>query len=255
MGNYRNITVNFWNDSKIDDCFTPEDKYFYLYLLTNPHTNISGCYEISNKQIERETGYNETTVKYLINRMHVYHGVIDYSEETKEVYIYNWYKYNWTTSPKVQQSCRYFADLIKNKSFKRDMELLIDRYFQKRKEAKEKTVTDTVTVTDTEGMDTVSIPYEAPVEEEKTDKPKKHKYGEFQNVLLTEDEHGKLINDGLELMIETLSEAKARMGYKYKSDYLACKAWARRDKEAGRPAMPAAVKNSWMDSYGAGDQT
>ena len=58
MAFYRNISINFWTDSKIDDDFTPEDKYFYLYLLTNPHTNICGCYEISMKQMERETGYN-----------------------------------------------------------------------------------------------------------------------------------------------------------------------------------------------------
>ena len=67
MAVFRTISNSFWTDSKVDDTFTPEDKDFYLYLLTNPHTNICGCYEISNKQMSRETGYNEDTIKRLIS--------------------------------------------------------------------------------------------------------------------------------------------------------------------------------------------
>ena len=67
MATFRSIHLTFWTDSKVDDDFTPEDKYFYLYLLTNPHTNLCGCYEISTKQMIRETGYNEDTVKALLN--------------------------------------------------------------------------------------------------------------------------------------------------------------------------------------------
>ena len=51
MALYRTIQISFWTDTKIVDDFTPEDKYFYLYLFTNPHTNLSGCYEISKNQM------------------------------------------------------------------------------------------------------------------------------------------------------------------------------------------------------------
>lgn len=76
MKNYRNVSQSFWTDSKIDDCFTPEEKYFMLYLLTNPHTSVCGCYEISMKQMERETGYNTDTVLRLIQRMQEKHKVM-----------------------------------------------------------------------------------------------------------------------------------------------------------------------------------
>ena len=33
MAIYRNVSMNFWTDSKVDDEFTPEEKYFMLYLL------------------------------------------------------------------------------------------------------------------------------------------------------------------------------------------------------------------------------
>jgi hypothetical protein len=119
MANYRNISISFWTDSKVDDDFTPEDKYFYLYLLTNPHTNICGCYEISMKQMERETGYNTDTIKRLLQRMENQHKVIQYSQETKEVLILNWCKYNWTDSAKVKSAVGKVAIHIKSEQFKR----------------------------------------------------------------------------------------------------------------------------------------
>ena len=47
MASYRNISMDFWTDSKVVDDFTPEDRYIYLYCMTNPHTNLCGCYEVS----------------------------------------------------------------------------------------------------------------------------------------------------------------------------------------------------------------
>lgn len=130
MAYYRTISLSFWTDSKVDDNFTPEDKYFYLYLLTNPHTNICGCYEISHKQMERETGYNLDTVKRLLGRMEKEHRVIAYSVETKEVLILNWHKYNWTRSEKVLKSVRETAQYIKNSSFKEFIEKIIENPLQ-----------------------------------------------------------------------------------------------------------------------------
>ena len=45
MAIFRNVNMSFWTDTKIADDFTPEDKYFMLYALTNQYTNIIGCYE------------------------------------------------------------------------------------------------------------------------------------------------------------------------------------------------------------------
>ena len=64
-------------------------------------------------------------------------------------------------------------------------------------------------------------------------KPTKHKYGEFRNVLLTDDEVVKLqekFPHDWTQRIENLSEGIARKGYKYKSHYLAILNWAKKDK-------------------------
>ena len=101
MASYRNISMDFWTDSKVVDDFTPEDRYIYLYCMTNPHTNLCGCYEVSIKQIANETGYNNDSVERLLKRLDSAHNVIRYSAQTKELLILNWCRYNWSTSEKL----------------------------------------------------------------------------------------------------------------------------------------------------------
>ena len=194
MANYRNISINFWADSKVDDEFTPEDKYFYLYLLTNPHTNICGCYEISMKQMERETGYNTDTVTRLLNRMQDTHNVIRYCKETREVLITNWYKYNWSKSENVKKAVIAVLEHIKNSAFKL---YVMDRvciwYRYHIEPSVTDTVTDTVTVSETvSDTETVSENRYRDIEPAK---PQKHKFGEFNHVLLTDAEYTKLCDD------------------------------------------------------------
>lgn len=183
MAFYRNISINFWTDSKIDDDFTPEDKYFYLYLLTNPHTNICGCYEISMKQMERETGYNEDTIKRLINRMERIHKVIRYDSITKEVLIINWSKYNWSASAKVEKAIAKVADRIKSVKFKNFLLSLINNNISNTDIQYTVTETETETAVDTATatgfMHSVSIPYaydtdtvsNAPTKKKRFEKP------------------------------------------------------------------------------------
>lgn len=118
MAIYRTVHMSFWTDTKVDDDFTQEDKYFYLYLLTNPHTNLCGCYEISMGQMVRETGYNEDTVKRLLQRMETVHGVIQYDPKTKEIYIPRWGKYNWVNSKDTDKGIAKAASLIKSERFR-----------------------------------------------------------------------------------------------------------------------------------------
>ena len=118
MAIYRNISLSFWTDAKVDDSFTPEDKYMFLYLLTNPYTNLCGCYEISTKQISHQTGYNEDSVTRILNRLERTHDVIRYNNETKEILILNWGKYNWTKSDKLVKPIKGAIDKIKHTPFR-----------------------------------------------------------------------------------------------------------------------------------------
>ena len=66
--------------------------------------------------------------------------------------------------------------------------------------------------------------------------PRKHKYGEYKNVLLTDDELNKLKADYADYLdrIERLSSYIASTGKTYKSHYATIRNWARADAEKGR---------------------
>ena len=119
MAIYRMVSMSFWTDNKIIDEFSAEDKYFYLYLFTNPHTNLSGCYEISIKQIANEMGYSKDAVESLIDRFEKLHKVLLFSKETKEILLLNWYKYNWTSSEKFRKPLLKEIENVKSIEFKK----------------------------------------------------------------------------------------------------------------------------------------
>lgn len=128
MAVFRKINVDFWDDSKIVDDFTPEDKFFYLYLMTNPHTTQLGCYGITIRQMEFETGYNKDTILKLLNRFSENLNVLLYDEDTKEVLIKNWHKYNWSSSPKVIACLLKELESIKSSELRKYMDTLWIQY-------------------------------------------------------------------------------------------------------------------------------
>ena len=84
MGIKRIVDTSFWTDGKVDE-FSPEDKYFMLYLLTNPFTTQLGIYEISIKQMAYHLGYSADAARVLLDRFENKYGVIIYSPRS-EIY-------------------------------------------------------------------------------------------------------------------------------------------------------------------------
>lgn len=96
-------------------------------------------------------------------------------------------------------------------------------------------------------------------EEEHTPKPQRHKYGEYQNVLLSDSELEKLkveFPTDWEQRIERLSEYIASTGKRYKSHIATIRSWARKDASDKAAASqsergirytidPASVPDEW----------
>ena len=68
MAIYRSIQTAFWQDAKVLEEMTPEDRYFYLYLLTNPAVKQVGIYQLTRKQMAFELGYSMESVNALLER-------------------------------------------------------------------------------------------------------------------------------------------------------------------------------------------
>lgn len=99
MAIYRKVDVSFWQDSFVMD-LTPEEKYFYLYLMTNTKTSQCGIYELPKRLMCFETGYNLETIDKLISRFVEYKKIL-YDDETNEIFLLNWIRFNWSNSEKV----------------------------------------------------------------------------------------------------------------------------------------------------------
>lgn len=90
----RIVDTSFWQDATVVDKYTVEDKYFLLYLMTNPHTRQCGIYLLPRKYIAFEMGYSLEVVMSLIKRFQDEYKNIVYSEETQEIAVLNAMKYN-----------------------------------------------------------------------------------------------------------------------------------------------------------------
>jgi len=105
MAKFRMVYTEFWTDSKVVEEFTPEDKYFYLYLLTNPNTTQIGIYEITKKQMAFDMGYSLESIDSLLDRFINHHKLIKYNPETRELAIRNWGKFNLNQGGKPVLDC------------------------------------------------------------------------------------------------------------------------------------------------------
>ena len=146
MAIYRNVQMSFWTDRKIDEEFSADEKYLYLFFLTNPMTNLCGCYEIGRKQIANMTGFDMKKVKSVMGKLQNDQQVILYSDDTGELLLVNWHKYNWTDSEKFRKPLLSEIESVKDDTFR---EYLLGVFKGM----------DTVSIPYPYGMDTVSIPY------------------------------------------------------------------------------------------------
>jgi len=89
---YRPIDIEFWQDDFILE-LTPEQKLSYLFLLTNRRTTQCGIYNIGLTIAQVELQFSEEKI---IDHLKFFQdkGKILYNDETKEVMILNWHKYN-----------------------------------------------------------------------------------------------------------------------------------------------------------------
>ena len=88
----------------------------------------------------------------------------------------------------------------------------------------------------------------------KKSKPVKHKYGEYKNVLLTDEELDKLKEEYPDYLdrIERLSSYVASTGKAYKSHYATIRNWARKDAE--KPSVRKEMVPSWMEKKSSAEK-
>ena len=246
MGIKRVVDVDFWNDEKVMDMFSPEDKLFMLYLLTNPHTTQLGIYAINPKHMAFEIGYSVEVINVLLDRFESKYGMIKYSTQTKEIAIKNFLRHSIIKGGKPVEDC-----LLKELAKVKDKSLLQFVYNGiSGKESLNVTVKKILVILNNEIQnendndnenenevsyhDTLTNRATNREEPKKEEKEVRHKYGEYKNVLLSDNDMEKLkaeFPQDYKERIERLSGYIAQSGKTYKSHLATIRNWARKDKE------------------------
>lgn len=255
MGIKRIVDTSFWTDGKVD-YFSPEDKYFMLYLLTNPFTTQLGIYEFRLKQAAFQLGYTEETVKVLLDRFAKKYGIILYSQETDEIALLNFLRHSIIKGgapvrdlliKEIKQVknkeliSMVFAHIKRYDSLNATVNHIIAEYesqngelhYCNEKNNDNQIDNDNDNDNDVSYHDTSDDTFTEPSKKERSPKAVKHKYGEYKNVLLTDEELCKLQAEYPDYAerIERLSSYIASKGVSYKSHYATIRNWARKDRE------------------------
>lgn len=62
MSKKRFIDTSFWSDVWVIDKLTRDERYFFMYLLTNDKTSVAGVYEISVKMMAFEADFTRDQI-------------------------------------------------------------------------------------------------------------------------------------------------------------------------------------------------
>lgn len=173
----RVVSTVFWEDEKVVDMFSPEDKYFMLYLLTNPRTTSIGIYALPVKIAAFDLGYSIESVKVLLERFENKYKMIVYSKEQQEVAVLNTLRYSISKGGKpIEDMVLREIEKVKNISSLemthsrmiewwsisgRDIDFKIKEIFEKeifkRKEAKENNTNNKANTNTNTNTDTVDV--------------------------------------------------------------------------------------------------
>lgn len=117
MGVKRVIDVDFWKDDMVAERFSAEDRYFFLYLLTNPNSKQCGIYHLPLRVIAFEMGHSKESVESIIERFeHRFKNII-YNKETQEIAILNFLKHSIIKGGKPVEDCiRKELEKVKDRS-------------------------------------------------------------------------------------------------------------------------------------------
>lgn len=91
---YRTIDASFWTDPKVRKLL-PSGRLLLLYLITNPHTHVSGIYYLSRSTILHETGLTNGVLDTLSDTLSSL-GFCRFDPETETVWVKNMMRYQGT---------------------------------------------------------------------------------------------------------------------------------------------------------------
>ena len=114
---YRTICTQLWTDKKVQR-LTVHGKLLFVYLITNPHTHLSGIYYLPKELITKETGLSNALSDTLFNTLSAPEmDLAYYDAENSIVFVINMFRYQGRgekneRSAAVHNSSLHYSPLV-----------------------------------------------------------------------------------------------------------------------------------------------
>lgn len=135
---FTRIERGYWQDDFILE-LTPEQKFFYLYLMSNSKVNTLGAYVFPLTMSTVELGYNKETVLKLLDHF-AQVGKIIWDETTKEVFLLNWPKRNWNKKTATLRALKKDFGALKSPVLRETVALLFNDFYSEKAQEQSGTI-------------------------------------------------------------------------------------------------------------------
>lgn len=250
---YRTIDAAFWTDPKVKE-LAANVKLLFLYLITNPHTHVSGIYILPRELIIIESGLNKKEVGYGIDTLSRA-GFCSFDEGISVIWVHHMF-YHQAHGDKHDRgaACHLVEDLHKSSLIRKFCE-----YYPAVVSHLPDGFLDTIGYP----IDTLSIPHRTPDSRSRSRSRSLNPdldpdpeqdicappripivlFGEFQSVKLSEAEADKLrirLNGKFDHYIDRLdrySKTHPKKFKAYESHYAVLLNWLDRDQTEGKGGL------------------
>jgi hypothetical protein len=229
---YRQLNIKFWSDVWVVEKLNALDRYLFIYLLTNDKANDAGIYQISKRMISFETGITVDELENMWKRIKEKVTYIDgYVVFRNGINNKN---YNYNTFKGISTILENLPSEVYEKTMdfvyiQQDLLDSIEKDIDKLRGFKGayKGVPHNITEHNKTKQDIEQTPSKKTI--------KKNQYGEFNKVLLSNEEFEKLTErlgeNNRDIFITKLDGYIESTGKKYKSHYATILNWTRKEIE------------------------
>lgn len=117
MREFSKISPTVWRSRKFKSLPDMEAKFVYFYILTSPHNNSAGCYDLHPMYAGADLGITDIQFRYCIDTLSKA-NLIEFDNDENTVMIINWENYNEPMNPKHALGLLYQLNQASSKRLK-----------------------------------------------------------------------------------------------------------------------------------------
>jgi hypothetical protein len=106
---YRTISTQLWTDPAVKQ-LDAATKLLFIYLITNPHTHLSGIYSLAEETLLKETGLKKVSFRYGIETLSRLEKA-SRDDENEVIFIHNMFRYQGTGEKNDRSAAKHLTTL------------------------------------------------------------------------------------------------------------------------------------------------